>query len=493
MANTKFGRSPSSGDEISPHRRSSSRLRNIKSHKHPTLVQKKLQFHKKGPRSEKNMKSPDSDFEDEIEAEVSDSEECSVDEEEDEKIIKDKSNKRKIHSRPRHKQSVDPRNSVEELNISESVKSKSNEIWFDFGGKLLRFGIDEFALITGLKCIGSTQKLNIPKVKQGLYDKYFAEDSHRVERCYLDVIDGSDFDEYPWGVDVFEFTFQYLKKSIRNRQQMHNNVKADGSSYLYRCYGLIIALQIWFYEICKTADGIVCKSLEGQPIPRLLKWEVQDNFNRLFMERAFSNLDSSKFKNVSPTPAEKQALLLEPFFSNKNEFTRNELQFDAKSQNSNDSEVINRLNTISRDLDNLKQLFFDFPKRVIAELELFKETFIGRTNQDNADSFDKADHNIDEDVHNSPVGIEAIAMKEKQDSIMQHGSDKTPKVGIEASADAMKHKPESVTHHGSDKHMDVLFYYLRKIGMYGTNAPLRFTTTDTLFDQHIRALYSTFL
>ncbi|CAA0814008.1 Domain of unknown function (DUF1985 [Striga hermonthica] len=428
MANTKFGRSPYSGDGISPHRRSSSRLRNIKSNKHPTLVQKKLQFDKKGTRSEKNMNSPDSDFEDEIEAEVSDSEECSVDEEEDEKIIKDKTNKRKIHSRPPHKPSVDPRNPVEELNISESVKewellipyprninakimssndnskdgstineikrtltpqqlaifrssafgkflnlplckvqiqlvnhillrevyqSKSNEIWFDFGGKLLRFGIDEFALITGLKCIGSTKKLNIPKVKQGLYDKYFAE-----------------------GVDVFEFTFQYLKKSIRNRQQMHNNVKTDGSSYLYRCYGLIIALQIWFYEICKTADGIVCKSLEGQAIPRLLKWEVQDSKNRLFMERAFSNLDASKFKNVSPTPTEKQALLLEPFFNNKNEFTRNELQFDVKSQNSNDSEVINRLNTISRDLDNLKQMFFDFSKRVIAELELFKETFI---------------------------------------------------------------------------------------------------------------------
>ncbi|CAA0813255.1 Unknown protein [Striga hermonthica] len=139
------------------------------------------------------------------------------------------------------------------------------------------------------------------------------------------------------------------------------------------------------------------------------------------------------------------------------------------------------------------------------------------------------------------VGIEATAMKEKQDYITQHGSDKTAEVGIEASVDAMKDKPDSITHHESDKpvgepdsnvvmstvddddafpeittqflaevdrtaqekinsalkerneHLDVLFYYLRKIGLYGKNAPVRFTTTDTLFDQHIKALYSTFL
>ncbi|CAA0828459.1 Unknown protein, partial [Striga hermonthica] len=42
-------------------------------------------------------------------------------------------------------------------------------------------------------------------------------------------------------------------------------------------------------------------------------------------------------------------------------------------------------------------------------------------------------------------------------------------------------------------HMDVLFYYLRKSGLYGTTTQLRFTTTDVLFDQHIKALYTSFL
>ncbi|CAA0834256.1 Unknown protein [Striga hermonthica] len=41
--------------------------------------------------------------------------------------------------------------------------------------------------------------------------------------------------------------------------------------------------------------------------------------------------------------------------------------------------------------------------------------------------------------------------------------------------------------------MDVLFYYLRKIGVYGTSAEVRYTTTDVMFDQHIKSLYVVYL
>ncbi|CAA0809706.1 High mobility group B protein 6 [Striga hermonthica] len=41
-------------------------------------------------------------------------------------------------------------------------------------------------------------------------------------------------------------------------------------------------------------------------------------------------------------------------------------------------------------------------------------------------------------------------------------------------------------------HLDVIFYYLRKFGIYGS-AKVRYTTTDVLFDQHIKSLYTSFL
>ncbi|CAA0810085.1 Unknown protein [Striga hermonthica] len=41
--------------------------------------------------------------------------------------------------------------------------------------------------------------------------------------------------------------------------------------------------------------------------------------------------------------------------------------------------------------------------------------------------------------------------------------------------------------------MDVLFYYLRKIGVHGTSAEVRYTMTDVMFDQHIKSLYAIYL
>ncbi|CAA0808761.1 Unknown protein, partial [Striga hermonthica] len=298
--------------------------------------------------------------------------------------------------------------------LREVYQPRTDEIWFDFGGRLFRFGIEEFALITGLKCTGTCKKLNIAKVSQGLYDNYFSgvlltrscirvqflkkswtsdedavkfaklhllanflmgsQDSHRFDRCYLDIIDSADFDDYAWGTDVFEFTFHYLRMSMKNREQMHNRGKSDGAGYMYRCYGFILALQIWFYEICDTAEGVVCTSIGANEIPRMLKWEVRDTYNYLYIQRAFSNLDSSK--NVTPTLEEKQSLLLHSFFQKKNEFNRNETHTTSTSQPTSNSEIMDRLNSITSDVENLKKLFFDFSRRVLADLELFKNTFI---------------------------------------------------------------------------------------------------------------------
>ncbi|GER45352.1 alpha-soluble NSF attachment protein 2, partial [Striga asiatica] len=108
----------------------------------------------------------------------------------------------------------------------------------------------------------------------------------------------------------------------------------------------------------------------------MLKWKVHGTYNNLYVQRAFSNLDSSKFKNVSPTLEEKQSLLSVTFFQKKNEFNRNETHTTSAPQPTSNSEIIDRLNSISSDVENLKQLFYDFAKRVMANLELFKNTFI---------------------------------------------------------------------------------------------------------------------
>ncbi|CAA0834548.1 Unknown protein [Striga hermonthica] len=304
---------------------------------------------------------------------------------------------------------------VNQILLREVHQSRSDELWLDFGGRFFRFGIEEFALITGLKCTGPCKKLNIPQVHDGMYDKFFSgvglnrnfirwqflqkywksdedavkfaklhllanfligsQDTLKVDRCYLDMIDSADCDDFDWGTEVFEFTMHHLKKSTQYRKQIHKAGKPVTGGYLYRCYGFILALQLWFYEVCTSADGVICTCLSENDMPRMLKWEVRGSHNRAFMQRIFSNLDSSKFKNVIPTDEEKHTLFINDFFKSKNEFNRDEIPTTDHHQQKSEADVIKRLDRLTHEVETLKQIFLDFSNRVFAEFALFKEKF----------------------------------------------------------------------------------------------------------------------
>ncbi|CAA0840918.1 Domain of unknown function (DUF1985 [Striga hermonthica] len=299
--------------------------------------------------------------------------------------------------------------------LREVHQGRTDEIWFDFGGKFLRFGIEEFAVVTGLKCNELSKKLNIPKIANGLHDKYFAgleltrshirwqflkklwasdedavkfaklhflanflmgsQDALRIDRCFVDMIDSPECDDYSWGTAVFQFTLLYLKKSIQTREQMHMSDNDEGSN-LYQLYGLILALQTWFYEVCETADGVVATNMGVHDIPRIIKWEVREPCTRSFVQRTFSNLDHTKFNNIVPPEAEKQNLLLESFFTKRNEFTRKTTPSSSAPQHTNEDYVITRLDNLTAEVQTLKEAFNDFSRRVFEEFALFKEKFL---------------------------------------------------------------------------------------------------------------------
>ncbi|GER31947.1 sentrin-specific protease 1 [Striga asiatica] len=146
------------------------------------------------------------------------------------------------------------------------------------------------------------------------------QDTLLLDRRYLDIIDSDECEEYAWGKEVFEFTVHYLKKTLPNWQKMHTRGDKEKSEYLFRCYGFILALQIWFYEICDTANGLICTRSVGEDVPRMLRWEVKGTHNRSKLQRHFMNLPHDKFNNLSPTTIEKSSLNLNGFFKKRNEF-----------------------------------------------------------------------------------------------------------------------------------------------------------------------------
>ncbi|XP_075076687.1 uncharacterized protein LOC142163314 [Nicotiana tabacum] len=165
--------------------------------------------------------------------------------------------------------------------------------------KRLRFGLGEFALVTGLKCKGDTSIESIAENR--LISKYFGtasvtfaqladcfkkkkwetdDDALKIavlyfvnsfllsqlktkviSRSYIDLVECGDFNNYPWGIEVYKATID----SCSNKFQ-------DKPSF-YRLAGFPLALQTWLYGCCPSLDGHFADHL-GNKLPRILNWLV---------------------------------------------------------------------------------------------------------------------------------------------------------------------------------------------------------------------------
>ncbi|XP_050222205.2 uncharacterized protein LOC126672300 [Mercurialis annua] len=241
------------------------------------------------------------------------------------------------------------------LLLREVVQLNKSELWFEVGGCRLKFGIEEFALVSGLNCQGDSSKYGYPKVANGLYDKYFSglqsvskqtlqdlflsrrwdseEDGFKLAFMHFlhnfllaspntariplkdfDVVDSADFNDYPWGVDVFKCTFDSLAtKAVLTP----GCLKAEDNAYHYRLNGFPYVLQCWFYECCPAAKKTFVQLVNKTAIPRILRWQAFFHpkyipvDRELFVEFAS---DQVFFRSIVPTPAEKNALPLGDFF-----------------------------------------------------------------------------------------------------------------------------------------------------------------------------------
>ncbi|XP_055961813.1 uncharacterized protein LOC130015518 [Mercurialis annua] len=227
------------------------------------------------------------------------------------------------------------------LLLREVERLKKSELWFEVGGHRLKFGIDEFALISGLNCQGDSSKYAYTKVENGILDKYFSglqsvskqtlqdffkarrweseEDGFKIAFMHFlhnfllasprtariplkdfDVVDSADLNDYPWGIDVFKYTFDSLSKRA---VLSPGSLIIEDNIYQYRLQGLPYALVCWFYECCPAVENTFAQLVNKDAIPRILR--------DLFVEIAS---DEMIFRSIVPTPAEMNALRLGDLF-----------------------------------------------------------------------------------------------------------------------------------------------------------------------------------
>ncbi|XP_070029405.1 uncharacterized protein [Nicotiana sylvestris] len=207
-----------------------------------------------------------------------------------------------------------------------------NEMWFVVNDSRLRFGLGEFALVTGLKCKGGTSIESIAENR--LISKYFGTASvtfaqladcfkkkkwetdddalkiavlyfvnsflfsqlktKAISRSYIDLVESGDFNNYPWGIDVYKATID----SCSNKFQ-------DKPSF-YRLGGFPLALQTWLYECCPSLDGHFADHLGNNKLPRILKWAVMGQIPNEQVALQMCSLQRKPLKNITPTDDEKK-------------------------------------------------------------------------------------------------------------------------------------------------------------------------------------------
>ncbi|XP_022897651.1 uncharacterized protein LOC111411343 [Olea europaea var. sylvestris] len=236
-----------------------------------------------------------------------------------------------------------PKNARLRAHISQRT-IYGQEIWFKVQGHLARFGLQEYALVTGLMCGPLPDDAAMDRVlqKKRLKDKYFksteriscgelekaflrpstpradryklglaliiegvfnASDSHvGIELLTLSIVDDLDmFYSYPWG----RVSYIRLIRGFRRRlgRKFVDATNKKEKAVTYTVHGFPIAMQIWAFEaILKIGDRFARRL--GHQSPRLLSWTCTKQPQHWTYDAFFKNIKLHVSVTLHPTEAE---------------------------------------------------------------------------------------------------------------------------------------------------------------------------------------------
>ncbi|GMN21731.1 hypothetical protein TIFTF001_040097 [Ficus carica] len=215
-------------------------------------------------------------------------------------------------------------------------------LWFELGEDLVRFSINEFCLITGLNCVGST---HLPVVESRLMSKYFPDvrgvtreylelqmsnskfdndddavklsllyivfsiplsnaSSVKIDPKYFALADNLDaFNKFPWGVLSWEATRTAICSTVENRISSKRGPKKNIDKSRYSVAGFPQALLVWAYETSPVIASKFTTNYE-HALPRMMSWTTADNVRFDDVLAAFATVGESKCVDLTPTEEE---------------------------------------------------------------------------------------------------------------------------------------------------------------------------------------------
>ena len=147
---------------------------------------------------------------------------------------------------------------LHQLFFKELVQPTPEEIWFLIGNKRRRFGIGEFALMTGLSCSGDLDKSQF-RTRVDSFKEFYFKDFEKLTKADLETVfllsqyrtdeeavnmaalyfinnflffkdklklvdedniqicASMQFDEYPWGRSLFNMTLKFIQSQLKEK------------------------------------------------------------------------------------------------------------------------------------------------------------------------------------------------------------------------------------------------------------------------------------
>ncbi|GMN21259.1 hypothetical protein TIFTF001_050112 [Ficus carica] len=210
---------------------------------------------------------------------------------------------------------------------------KGDALWFQVGEELGRFSINEFGLITGMKCVGST---HLPPVAEPrLIRRYFPtvrgvsrenlelqisnvnfdndEDavklsllytifciplsnanSVKIDPKFFVLADNLDeFNDFHWDVLPWEATRSAICNTVDNMTSSKRRPLKKSHQVHYSIAGFSHALLVWAYGSIPTIAYKFTTNYE-QAIPRILSWITADNVKFDDVMWAFTAVDEDQ-------------------------------------------------------------------------------------------------------------------------------------------------------------------------------------------------------
>ncbi|GMN20625.1 hypothetical protein TIFTF001_047140 [Ficus carica] len=225
-----------------------------------------------------------------------------------------------------------------------SHRGMGDALCFELGEAVGRFSINEFCLITGLNCVGST---HLSVVESRLIARYFStlrgvsrenlevqmsnakfdndDDAVKLSLIYImfsiplsnasavkigpqffaltDDLDA--FNSFPWGVLSWEATWAAICHTVDNRMSLKKRPLKKNDTVHYSLPGFPHALLVWAYA---TIPSIATKftTKHDPAIPRMTSWTTTENVKFNDVVAAFTTLGEDEHNDFVLLPTEEE-------------------------------------------------------------------------------------------------------------------------------------------------------------------------------------------